>query len=64
VDEGDIGQSRLAKPRPQLEPLLKHLLVFLVSRVFDDDDVVTFADFVALLGFAFPLLRDIYKSGR
>jgi hypothetical protein len=64
VDERDIGQSRLAKPRLQLEPLLKRLLVFLVSRVFDDDDVVTFADFVALLGFAFPLLRDIYKSGR
>jgi hypothetical protein len=30
VDEGDIGQSRPAKPRPQLEPLLKRLLVFLV----------------------------------
>jgi hypothetical protein len=30
VDKGDIRQSRPAKPRPQLEPLLKRLLIFLV----------------------------------
>jgi hypothetical protein len=64
VDEGDIGQSRPTKPRPQLESFLKHLLVFLVRGVLDNDGVVTFADFAALLGFAFPLLRDIFKSGR
>jgi hypothetical protein len=46
-----------------LEPLLKHLLVFLVGRVFDDNGVVTFADFAMLLGLAFPLLWDMYKSG-
>jgi hypothetical protein len=64
VDEGDIGQSRAAEPRLHLEPLLKRLLVFLIRRVLDDDGVVTFTDFAALLGFAFPLLWDIYKSGR
>jgi hypothetical protein len=64
MDEGDVGQSRAAKPGPQLEPLLKRLLTFLVGRIFDDDGVITFADFTALLGLAFPLLRDIYKSGR
>jgi hypothetical protein len=47
-----------------LEPLLKRLLVLLVRRIFDDDGVVTFADFAALLGFAFPLFWDIHKSGR
>jgi hypothetical protein len=54
MDDGDIGKSWAAEPRPQLEPLLKHLLVLLVGRVLDDDGVVTFADFAALLGFAFP----------
>jgi hypothetical protein len=63
VDEGDVWQSRAAEPGPQLELLLKHLLVLLVGRIFDDNGVVTFADFAALLGLAFPLLRDIYKSG-
>jgi hypothetical protein len=61
VDEGDIGQSRAAEPGPQLEPLLKR---FLVGRVFDDDGVITFADFATLLGLAIPLLWDIYKLGR
>jgi hypothetical protein len=64
VDEGHVGQSRAAEPGLQLEPLLKRLLVLLVGRIFDNDGVVTFADFAALLGLAFPLLRDIYKSGR
>jgi hypothetical protein len=64
VDVGDVGQSRAAEPGPQLETLLKRLLVFLIGRVFDDDGFITFADFAALLGLAFPLLRDIYKLGR
>jgi hypothetical protein len=64
VDEGDVGLSRVAKPGLQLEPLLKHLVIFLVGRIFDDDGVITFTDFTVLLGLAFPLLRDIYKSGR
>jgi hypothetical protein len=53
IDEGHVGQPRAAEPGPQLEPLLKRLLVFLVGRVFDDNGVVTFADFAALLGLAF-----------
>jgi hypothetical protein len=64
LDEGHVGQSRAAEPGPQLKPLLKRLLVFLVGCIFDDDGVITFADFAALLSLAFPLLRDIYKSGR
>jgi hypothetical protein len=32
--------------------------------VFNDDSVVAFADFAALLGLAFPLLWDFDKSGR
>jgi hypothetical protein len=60
----DIRQSRTAKPGPQLEPLLKHLLVLLVGRIFNDDGVVTFADFAAFSDLAFPLLRNIYKSRR
>jgi hypothetical protein len=63
LDEGHVGQSRAAEPGPQLEPLLKRLLVFLVGCIFDDDGVITFADFAALLSLAFPFLRDIYKSG-
>jgi hypothetical protein len=64
VDEGDIGQPRAAESGPQLEPLLKCLLVFVTRHVFDDDGVITFADFAALVGLAFPLLWDIYKLGR
>jgi hypothetical protein len=43
LDERDIGQSRAAEPRPQLEPLLKRLLVIFIRCVFNDDSVVTFA---------------------
>jgi hypothetical protein len=32
--------------------------------MFNDDSVVTFADFAAFSGLAFALLRNIYKSGR
>jgi hypothetical protein len=54
VDEGDIGQSRATEPGPQLELLLKCLLIFLVGRVFDDNGVLTFADFATLLALPFP----------
>jgi hypothetical protein len=64
IDEGYVGQSRTAKPGPQLEPLLKRLLVLLIGHIFNDDGVVTFADFAAFSGLAFPLLRNIYKLGR
>jgi hypothetical protein len=35
---------------------LKRLLVIFVRCVFDDNSVVSFADFAALFGFALPLL--------
>jgi hypothetical protein len=56
LDERDIGQSRAAESRPQLEPLLKRFLIILIRRVFDNNSVVPFADFAALLGLALPLL--------
>jgi hypothetical protein len=54
----------VAKPGPQLEPLLKRLLVLLVGRIFNDDSIVTVANFAVFSGLAFALLRNIYKSGR
>jgi hypothetical protein len=64
VEEKDIGQSRAAEPRPQLEPLLKRLLVIFIRRVFDDNSVVPFADLAALFVLALPLLWDFDKSRR
>jgi hypothetical protein len=43
---------------------LKHSLVIFVQCVFDDNSVVPFADFAALLGLALPLLWDFDKSRR
>jgi hypothetical protein len=43
---------------------LKRLLVILVRRVFDDNSVVSFADFATLLGLALPLIWDFNKSRR
>jgi hypothetical protein len=43
---------------------LKRLLVILVRCVFDDNSVVSFADFATLFGLAFPLLWDFDKSRR
>jgi hypothetical protein len=37
-----------------LEPLLEHLPVLLVGRVFYGDGVVTLADFTTLLALALP----------
>jgi hypothetical protein len=64
LDERDIGQSRAAESRPQLEPLLKCFLVIFIRRVFDDNTVIPFADFAVLLGLALPLLWDFDKSRR
>jgi hypothetical protein len=47
-----------------LELLLNRLLVIFIRRVFDDISVVPFADFVALLGLALPLLWDFDKLRR
>jgi hypothetical protein len=43
---------------------LKRLLVILVRRVFNNNNVVSFADFAALLGLALPLTWDFDKSRR
>jgi hypothetical protein len=43
---------------------LKRLLVIFVRCVFNDNSVVSFADFASLLGLSLPLLRDLDKSRR
>jgi hypothetical protein len=43
---------------------LKRFLVIFVRCVFDNNSVGPFVDFAALLGLAFPLLRDFDKSRR
>jgi hypothetical protein len=53
-----------AEPRSQLEPFLKRLLIIFIRCVFDNNSVVTFADFATLFGFALPLLWDFDKSRR
>jgi hypothetical protein len=63
IDEGHVGQSRAAELGLQLELLLKRLLVLLVGRIFNDDGVVTFADFAALFGLAFPSSRIFTSRG-
>jgi hypothetical protein len=63
LDERDIGQSRAAESRPQLEPLLKRFLVIFIRCVFYDNSVIPFTDFAALFGLAFPLLRDSTSRG-
>jgi hypothetical protein len=50
----------MAKPRPELEAVLQRLLVvILIGCVFDDNCVISFADFTPLLGLGFPLLWDL-----
>jgi hypothetical protein len=43
---------------------LKHLLIILVRRVFDDNSVVSFTDFAALLVLSLPLIWEFDKSRR
>jgi hypothetical protein len=64
LDERDIGQSRAAESRPQLEPLLKHFFVTFIQLGFNDNSVIPFADFAALLCLTLPLLWDFDKSRR
>jgi hypothetical protein len=55
----------VAKPRPQLEAVLERLLiVVLLGRVFNDNCVVTLANFASLLGLGLPLLWDLDKLRR
>jgi hypothetical protein len=60
-----MRQTRAAEPRPQLEAVLERLLVVvLLGRVFDDNCVVTFANFAPLLGLGRPFLWDFDKLRR
>jgi hypothetical protein len=55
-----MRQSRVAEPRSQLEALLERLLiVVLLRRGFDDNCVVSFTNFVPLLGLGPPFLWDL-----
>jgi hypothetical protein len=60
LNERDVRQARTAEPRPQLEAVLQRLLVvLLIGRVFNDNCVVSLANFVLLLGLGLPFLRDL-----
>jgi hypothetical protein len=54
-----MRQARAAKPRPQLEAVLKRFFVFFVviGGILHDDGIVAFTDFAALLHL--PLRRDL-----
>jgi hypothetical protein len=55
-----MRQSRVAEPRPQLEALLQRLLIVVLIRcVFNDNCVVSFANFAPLLGLGLPFLWDL-----
>jgi hypothetical protein len=54
-----MRQARAAKPRPQLEAVLQRLLiVVLIGRIFNDNCVVSLANFASLLGRSFHFLWD------
>jgi hypothetical protein len=60
-----VRQSRAAESRPQLEALLQRLLiVVLLGRVLDDYCIVSYANFVPLLGHGHPFFWDLDKLRR
>jgi hypothetical protein len=60
-----MRQARAAEPRPQLEAVLKRLLVVvLIGRVFNDNCVVSLANFAPLLGLGLPFLWDLDQLRR
>jgi hypothetical protein len=60
-----MRQSRAAESRPQLEALLRHLLiVVLFGRIFDDYCVVSFTSLASLLGLGLPFFWDLDKLRR
>jgi hypothetical protein len=60
-----MRQSRVVESRPQLEALLQHLLiVVLIRRVFNDNCVVSLANFAPLLGLGLPFLWDLDQLRR
>jgi hypothetical protein len=60
-----VRQARTAEPRPQLEAVLQRLLVILlIGRVFNDNCVVSLANFALLLGLGLPFLWDLDQLRR
>jgi hypothetical protein len=60
-----MRQARAAEPRLQLEAVLQcPFIVLLIGRVFNDNCVVSLANFAALLGLGLPLLWDLDKLRR
>jgi hypothetical protein len=60
-----MRQARTAEPRPQLETLLELLLiVLLIGRDFNDNCVVSFANFAPLLGLGLPFFWDLDQLRR
>jgi hypothetical protein len=60
-----MRQARAAKPRPQPEAVLQHLLVVvLIGRIFNDNCVVSLANFTPLLGLGLPFLWDLDQLRR
>jgi hypothetical protein len=65
LDERDVRQARTAEPRPQLEAVLQRLLVvILIGHIFNDNCVVSLANFAPLLGLGLPFLRDLDQLRR
>jgi inactivated superfamily I helicase len=55
-----MRQARAAEPRLQLEAVLQCLLVVvLIGRIFNDNNIVSLADFTPLLSLGLPLLWDL-----
>jgi hypothetical protein len=52
-----MRQARAAEPRQVV--LQRLFIVLLIGRVFDDNCVVSLADFAPLLGLGLPLLWDL-----
>jgi hypothetical protein len=60
-----MRQARAAKHRPQLEAVLQRLLVVvLIGCIFNDNCVVSLANFASLLGRGFPFLWDLDQLRR
>jgi hypothetical protein len=60
-----MRQARAAEPRPHLEALLERLLiVLLIGRVFNDNCVVSLANFAPLLGLGLSFLWDLDQLRR
>jgi hypothetical protein len=60
-----VRQARTAEPRPRLEAVLQRLLVvLLIGRVFNDNCVISLANFAPLLGLGLPFLWDLDQLKR